>query len=239
MNAEELVGFVKDQIRRVDRWCWETIVEEVAAHKQITLNPDNVTYAAGSLRTGPYLFRRNNQSWRSLCDRIVNDDEEASKLIDEVVKALESEKAKDVAATWRSTIQIAIETSLSPHRGIAEDVLRWDGLRYTDSKDYSPQLSVEVGIVYGLWRLGGDGKPLMLSPLYIGEAADNMLSRMHRPKNKCHQDWWGDGKPIGVSLSKVDPDHRKEIEGYLISVLLPFCNVSKSQFLARWHFPQP
>jgi hypothetical protein len=142
MNTEELILFVQDQIRRGDRWCWETIVEEVASHKRIALNPDNVTYAAGSLRTGPYLFRRNNKAWRSICDRIVNDDVETLKLIDEVVKALESEKSKGVAANWRSKIQDAIDTGPSPHRGVAEGILRWDGLNFTGEKHYSPQILI-------------------------------------------------------------------------------------------------
>jgi hypothetical protein len=54
MNPEALISFVQDQFGRIDRWCWETIIEEVAEYRQIALNPDNMTYAGGSMRVGPY-----------------------------------------------------------------------------------------------------------------------------------------------------------------------------------------
>lgn len=239
VNNDALALFVQDQFRRIDRWTWETIIEEVAQQKRLTLDPDKLTYAAGSIRHGRYRYLRNDKSWRTICARVLNDTQEAARVIEEVTRALESDNSAGVAAIWTSLIRENLRSLPSDDQAHAAVIVQWRGLRYMSPTDFSAEIESERGIVYGLWRLGEDGQPLMPLPLYIGEAAGSMHSRLVGAKNKCHRDWWGDGKPIGVSLTRVEPAMRKEIEARLIAALLPFGNSSKSQWLNKWHFPQP
>ena len=136
-------------------------------------------------------------------------------------------------------IQKKIQALPSDYQAHAAEIMQWRGLRYASSTDLSAELESEREIVYGLWGLGDDGQPLMPLPLYIGEAVGSMHSRLVGARNKCHRDWWGDGKPIGISLSMVEAARRKEIEAHLISALFPFTNSSKLQWFHKWPFPQP
>ncbi len=102
-----------------------------------------------------------------------------------------------------------------------------------------PKLSARRSLLYGLWRVDVYGKPVTAVPLYIGETRVLMSGRIEQPPNKCHRDWWGDGKPMGITLCEVGPAERKRIETCCIDALVPFCNGKGSRLCELWKFPRP
>src|SRR5262245_46632998 len=122
--------FVQDQFRRIDRWTWETIIEEVAQQKRLTFDPDKATYAAESIRHGRYRYVRNNKSWRAICAQVLNDTQEAARVVEEVTRALESDKSAGVAAAWTSLVRENLRSLPSDAQVHAAEIMQWRGLRY-------------------------------------------------------------------------------------------------------------
>lgn len=242
MTLESLVPFVQDQFRRGGHWSWETVIEEVASHLGIVLDADRMTYACGTICTGRYFYECNNAAWRKTCALVIDTETEAHAVLLEISCALQSRHADGVASSWLSRAEESVKQGPAEYRGYFNDFVGWQNLVYRCADELSPELSQSKSIVYGLWRVDGTGHPISPLPSYIGETSGTMIGRIERPPMKCHRDWWGDGKPIGITLALVEPDERKAIESYLIDVILPFCNVGNRlshRFRKAWTFPRP
>jgi len=239
MTTNNLVSFIQHQFGRGIWWCWETIIEEVASNHGIELDDDRVTYAGGALRTGRCFFQRNNDRWKALCNKICNDTSEARQVLNEVTAAVSSDCARGIAARWYAQIREAPDIDVSKHRSVVSCILNWEGLVYRQGHNLIEELNSNLSVVYALWRLNANGRPISRLPLYIGESVATVLSRIQGQNG--HRNWWGDGKPIGITLCRVEPSEREQIEKHLIRLLVPFCNgIDNCQRLsAMWNYPRP
>jgi hypothetical protein len=239
----KLIQFVQQQFSKRDIWCWETIVEEVAEFEGITLDMDRMAYAGGSLRTGRYRFDRNGHAWDAICAEVVGAAASANDVIVEVLSCLTSSHASGVAESWMSRLKKRIEDDESECNGDVDDLLNWESEHfiYRGTDDGCPELSNDRSIVYCLWRLDVAGEPAVPFPLYVGETRNSMIDRLVGPRNKCHRDWWGPGKHIGVTFRAFDDEDRKYVERRAISLLVPFSNSKRSGPILSeiWDYPRP
>ena len=232
---KKLVPFVQEQFKRGDRWCWETIIEEVALARARILTADALIHAGVTIRTGRYAFVRNNHEWKSVCDHVINSDGAAREIVEEIDNALKCRDCSGTADRWLSHAEAASGQLGDNFRKHLDTLVSWRGYTWNAEGECSQELRDVRCVVYGLWRLGDSGNPIAPFPHYVGETMSTMCSRIERPRNKCHRDWWGNGKAIGVTLISTEPSERISIEKGLIDILAPFCNAKGNRLQNRWN----
>jgi len=169
----------------------------------------------------------------------VSDTNTAQKVVDEVDAALTSGQRHGVGTAWRDQALERVERSPEEVKQCAVRLLRWEGIVWSDVGARHQMLIETPGVIYGLWRLDQHGHPIASLPHYVGETGGAMLGRIERPKSKCHRDWWGDGKLMGVTLCTVARSERRRIEDLAIYLLAPLCNTKGNRVRELWKFPRP
>lgn len=157
IRSASLIPFLQDQFARGEKWCWETVIEEISAYCGATLDEDRLTYAGGVIRTGPFAFRCNNAAWKDLCRRIAGEPMLAEECLVAINNALRSGVATGIAERWLNSATLAAEARGGEIRRLFTDVFSWRGYTYQRRNRYSPQLVALTDVIYGLWRLDDNG----------------------------------------------------------------------------------
>jgi hypothetical protein len=229
-SGAALIEFIQNQLTISDCWCWETLIEQWSRENNFPIDGDRLLNAGHILRTGEYLYRRNDREWKDKCRDVVESRETAVRFVDTIAKAVTTEPKQGMASAWLELIRRRVSQSSGTTKQAIEKLMDWQGHCFRSSRDFSPELHAENSVLYGLWRLDADGLPIVPFPMYVGESKWTVWDRL-----KNHQKWWGRKIPIGVTFCAIAPESRLGVEIEAIELLLPFMNSKGGhKYVAHW-----